>query len=179
MERDARIVVTSTPRFAKIVSNKTAHNATPQVQSDLEENHSRSVARSFLRDVANAVGLVAQAKEESWHYSMPKIQEAVKTIAIGLDGTCMLLCEGGYRETMVGNFSLYNKVGERIHTIYLGAPPEYGKASFYNRMDVEIAKLKKQYPTARFIGVADGAQDNWGMWFAVPRVRSCTLYLWS
>jgi hypothetical protein len=68
LERNARIVVTSTPSFAKMVSNKYANLASTQVQRDLADNHGRSVARSYLQNLSEAVGSVALAKEEDWHY---------------------------------------------------------------------------------------------------------------
>jgi hypothetical protein len=67
MERDARIVVTSTPRFAKVVAHKFACGGSTQVESDLAENHGRRVARSYLQKLAEAVGSIVQAKEETWH----------------------------------------------------------------------------------------------------------------
>ena len=48
------------------------------------------------------------------------------TVALSLDGTCTLTCEDGWRETMVGTISFYDRDGERQHTIYLAATPEYG-----------------------------------------------------
>ena len=43
-------------------------------------------------------------------YIKPKaIDKPVKTVSIGLDGTCMLLCKDGYRQAMVGSVSLYDK----------------------------------------------------------------------
>ncbi len=161
LERDARIVVTSTPRFAQVISHKFANGSSLQVQRDLQANHGRKVARSYLQRVADTVGSVAQAKEESWHYATPKLDHRVETVGIGIDGSCMLLCEEGYREAMTGTLSLYNGQGERLHTIYLGATPEYGKASFFERMEREIDHIKLQYPQASYVGVADGAQSNW------------------
>ncbi len=161
LERDARIVVTSTPRFAKVVANKFARMGSTQVESDLAENHGRVVARSYLQNLAEAVGTVVQAKEETWHYAMPWVASAIATVAIGVDGTCMLLCEDGYRLAMVGTISLYDRHGERQHTIYLGATPEYGQAQFLARMEREIAHVKRLYPHATYVGIADGAQSNW------------------
>lgn len=161
LEHDARIVVTSTPRFAKMVSNKHAKMSSPQAQTDLEENHGRTVARSCLQNLSNAVAKIVQAKEEVWHYITPKLDEPVKTISIGVDGTGMLYCEEGYRQAMVGTISLYDQQGERLHTIYQGAPPEYGKATFWQRMTREIAHIKSVYPQADYVGIADGAADNW------------------
>ncbi len=76
LERDARIVVTSTPRFAKTVSDKYASLASTQVQRDLADNH--GVARSYLQNFSEAVGNVALTKEEVWHYTTPT--EPVKTV---------------------------------------------------------------------------------------------------
>ena len=161
LERDARIVVTSTPRFAKVVAHKFASGASTTVRRDLLENHGRDCARSYLQDLAEAVGSLAQAKEENWHYETPKLDKPVARVAIGMDGTCMLLCDDGYREAMTGTLTLYDRQGERQHTIYLGATPEYGKAAFYERMDREIAHLKVLYPQATYVGLADGAKANW------------------
>ena len=161
LDRDARIVVSSTPRFAKQVTSKYAEFGAPRVVSDLFENHGRKVTQSFVQNVCDAVGSVAQAKEEDWHFATPKLDEAVDSIAVGMDGTCMLMCHGGYREAMVGNLSLYDAQGQRLHTIYVGATPEYGKATFKRRMEREIEQVKQQYPKAHVIGVADGAAENW------------------
>jgi hypothetical protein len=73
----------------------------------------------------------------------------------------MLLCEEGWREAMVGTISLYDAQGERHHTIYLGATPEYGKASFIKRLEHEIDRIKERYPNATYVGIADGAESNW------------------
>src|ERR1700742_2241815 len=61
LDRDARIVVTSTPRFAKIVSHKYAEFSSPRVQVDLREDHGREVSRCPIQDVADAVAAVAMA----------------------------------------------------------------------------------------------------------------------
>jgi hypothetical protein len=147
LERDARIVVTSTPRFAKVVANKFARSGSTQVESDLAENHGRQVARSYLQNLAEAVGSIVQVKEETWHYATPHLTVPIHTVAISLDGTCMLLCEEGYRQAMVGTISLYDRHGERLHTIYVGATPEYGQAAFMERMEREIAHVKHLYFT--------------------------------
>jgi len=162
MEQDGRIIVTSTPRFAKMVSNKISSGASTVVQRDLKDNHGRKVTRAYISDVSDAVGSIVQAKEKSWHYETPDFKdEEVTTIALGLDGTCMLLCNDNYREAMTGTISLYNKEGERLHTIYMGSPPEYGKQVFFDRMEREIKHVKKLYPNAKYVGIADGAESNW------------------
>ena len=63
----------------------------------------------------------------------------------------------GFREAMTGTVALYNSAGERLHTIYLGAAPEYGKSKFLERFEQEIYAIKLQYPGASYVGIADGA----------------------
>lgn len=161
MERDARIIMTSTPFFAKQVSSKLAYGSAREVQRDLSENHSRPVAVSYIQRVSEAVASIIEAKEESWTYVPPQMDVEIHSVAIGLDGTCMLMCETGWREAMVGTISLYDKAGERQHTIYIGATPEYGKASFLDRLEREIERTKARYSKAIYLGIADGAASNW------------------
>ena len=45
----------------------------------------------------------------------------------------MLMCEQKFRQAMVGTISLYDVQGERQHTTYIAAPPEYGRETFFRR----------------------------------------------
>jgi len=161
LERDARIILTSTPRFAKQISNKYGEGPAARVVKDLMSNHGRSVSDCFVQDTAAAVASVVQAKEEEWHYHTPKLDEPVATIGIGLDGTCMFVVDDGQRQAMVGTVTHYDKEGERLQTFYQAASPEYGKATFYQRLSREIEHVKELCPQAKLTGVADGSADNW------------------
>ena len=84
----------------------------------------------FIQNVCDAVGAVALAKEGEWEYALPEIEKPIKTISVGLDGTCMLMMEEGYRQAMVGTIALFDEEGERQFTLYTAAAPEYGKKHF-------------------------------------------------
>src|SRR5262249_14891852 len=161
LERDGRIIVTSTPLFAKIVSSKYAEFGAARVRRDLQDNHGRCVSKCLVQDLADAVAAGALAKEESWSYSLPRWDVPPAAVSIGLDGSCMDLGEDGWRETMVGTVGLFDAGGQRLHTIYLGATPEYGRATFLERMTREAERARAELPGARFIGIADGAAGNW------------------
>ena len=176
LDKDARIIISSTPRFAKQISHKFSESASTQVQKDLTENHNREVARSFLQNVADAVGAIALLKEEDWEYTPKVDRTAVKTVVIGLDGTCMLVCADGYRQTMVGTISFYDKAGIRLHTTYTAAAPEYGKETFKLRFTREIETIKEKFPNAHYLGVADGAKENWD--FLKPHTDEQILDFW-
>jgi len=161
LDQNARIVSSTTPRFAKMCSSKYACLNSISAQKDLSDNHGRKVSRCYLQDIAQAVALIAEAKEDHWKYAEPELPASVATVALGVDGTCLLYCEEGFRQAMVGTISLYDVMGERLHTVYLGAPPEYGKEQFYALMETELQRYKDRYGAADWVGVADGAHDQW------------------
>jgi hypothetical protein len=127
----------------------------------MTENHGRPVSKLLAQELSAFVSAVVQAKEETWHYATPRVEADIAAVGVGIDGSCVLLCEGQWREAMTGTISLYDRAGHRRHTIYLGAAPEHGKAAFYARMEREMAHVKHLYPHARWIGIADGAPGNW------------------
>ncbi len=176
LEVNARIILTSTPKFAKMVSSKYADLGSSRVQADLELNHGRPVVRRAIQDISEAVAAVIHAKETTWSYEPPKLDQAVASIAIGMDGTCMLMCEDGYREAMVGTIALYDKAGERLHTSYMAASPEYGKEVFLSKLSHEIEQTKARYPKAIYVGLADGAKCNWS--FLAQHTDRQTIDFW-
>lgn len=161
LEESARTIYAATPKFAQQLSYKYSQGNANAVCADLKENHNRPICKGTVQNIANWVGNIACAQEENWDYELPKLDEAITTIVFSLDGAYLLMANDGYREAMVGNISLYDCDGKRQHTLYFAAAPEYGKAAFKTRYRVEIKRLKAQYPNALYLGIADGAKDNW------------------
>jgi hypothetical protein len=163
LEPHARIIWHATPRFARQLSHQYAEMNVNKVCNDLEDNHGRKIAASYVQNVADWVGSIASAKEEQWEYATPQLDSAVKTVAFSLDGAHIPIKDEGYRPAMVGTRSWYNHEAERLHTIYLGEAPEYGKSTFTQRMTTEMERVKALYPKALYLGIADGAADNWSL----------------
>jgi hypothetical protein len=161
MEDDARCVLNSTCRFAKIVTEKYARLGAPAVRADLDSTCRRTIAQAYIQNLATSVGTLIQAKEEKWDYDIPEPPRPVKNIGIGIDGTCMLMTEDGWREAMTGTIALYDSEGERMHTTYVAATPEYGKEKFKTKMGREVERIVSRYPKASVTGLGDGAKDNW------------------
>ncbi len=160
LEHNARIIGNSTPRFAKLVSSKYSHNNAATVQQDMAETLHRKISRCYIQDVSALVAAGIEAKSSLWDSAGDEpLAFDVASIGIGLDGVCMLFCDDGYRQAMVGTIAFYDAAGERLHTIYVAAAPEHGKRTFLQRMDEEIARLKKRYNHARYVGISDGAGD--------------------
>jgi hypothetical protein len=115
------------PLFASQISHKYAQLNVRAVQTDLEQNHGRKVAASYIQNHAEWVSDIAAAK-------VPMADSE------------------GYREAMVGTFSFYDYAGERQHSIYLAAAPEYGKSELKQRPEREIARANQHYPRSAVLG---------------------------
>jgi len=140
-----------------------------RVKADLLDNHGRSISATYVQRVSDAVGLLLTTKGERWQYALPDDLDrcSVKALSIGVDGTCVLAVEGGYKQAMAGTISLLNRDGDRLHTIYVGSAPESGKKTFLRKIRKELSAVIKEFPKATVVGVADGAQDNCAAFLAL------------
>ena len=176
LDYGARIMRTATPLFAKQTSFKYATNDATVVVKDFAQ-HGRKVSRSYVAEVAGDVSSVV-AEKEHWIYALPAAPAGrrVTTVAVGVDGTCTLIADDSWRQVMVGTISFYDDEGERIDTIYVANAPESGKATFFEKMDAELARIRDTYPEARYVGIADGAHELW-TWLE-PRVTWRIVDFW-
>lgn len=161
LETDGRMVLNSTPRYSQIVAGKYARFGADAIREDLLECNGRDISRNYAKKLSDFVGSIAQCYESEWAYDLPEFDEAVHSITLGLDGTCMLMHKDGWREAMCGSIAFYDNQGERLHTIYCSATPEYGKEKFKAKFSREIERVKEKFPDVLYIGLADGAKDNW------------------
>lgn len=164
LETRARIVGgTATPHLARTLGHKYANTNARAVVRDLEENHARKLAPSYVADIAQAIAEAAgQPIVEENAHAAQSAPEQVASAVLGLDGTCALFCEEGFKQCMVGTIALYDGAGERLETIYLGhlgQAPQMGKAQFLGRLDGEWQRVCQRYPKARRVALSDGARD--------------------
>lgn len=66
-----------------------------------------------------------------------------------------------YREASCGTMSLYDEVGGRLGTRFLGRMPEKGKIVLKSTLAEELNAALESKPDLAVVGVADGAKDNW------------------
>ncbi len=151
----------NTPKLCKIVSWKYAHLSAGLVSEDMGLNHGRRMSCKLIQSISSHVSEIAIDHEFEWQYELPYFNSVVTHIGIGRDGTTSAIRGDGYRETMCGTLSFYNSQGERLHTTYTACAPEYGKKTFDTVLDMEIEQAKQQFPLAVYVGIADGARDNW------------------
>ena len=113
-----------------------------EVQSDFKSNHNRHISRGLIQEVSENVAEIAKLKEDVWEYNLPEKKKETPCISLGMDGAMMLMRKDGYREAMVGSIALYDKKGERQHSIYVAESPEYGKSKFIKNFEKEIENIK-------------------------------------
>jgi len=167
-----------------MVAHKDAGFGSARVTADLEENHGRKIARSFVQNAADAAAAVAPAREADRGYGLPGFEEPVATVTVGLDGTCMLMGKETRREAIIGTLGSCNKDGQRLHTAYAAATPGYGKLTFTERFDREVGRARRACPEARYVGPAGGAKDNRAYPDLITEVQAVdfyhvTTYLWA
>ena len=152
IELGARVILTATPLLAKQAAFKLGVMDSNAAISDFRQS-GRKIARSYLQKIEADVASIIDEKQDYWQY-VPVTEELsfgkrVKTISLGVDGTCALFCDDGYREVMVGTIALYDEDGERLHTNYVAETPEYGKETFFTKMDREIEVIRSRCPVGR------------------------------
>ena len=76
LEHQGRIIRGATPRFASQLSHKYAQLNVRAVQTDLEQNHGRKIATSYIQHVAEWVGDIAAAKGKGINELAAEIDEA-------------------------------------------------------------------------------------------------------
>ena len=167
LEIDARLIQTATPRLAKLIQNDYVDKSAGAVSADFQTHHCIRLSRNYIQRISKAVSQIMIKKESTWQYALPKQLDLHEVSSIGLsrDGTTINTRKDGWRETMSGTISLYTADQELLHTIHIGTAPEYGKSTFNELLIREVNLLKKQLsqkgcnPT--WLGIADGAKDNW------------------
>lgn len=135
LEKSAKIIHDGSPRFAKQISSKYGNMSAKKVQKDLLENHERKISKDYITNMSNSIGRLIEQQETNWSYALPPQALEAEVVSIGRDGTTMYLRGDGYRETMNGTISFYDKEGNRVHTIYMAQAPQYGKATFNKRFE--------------------------------------------
>ena len=161
MDTAGRLIRKSTPKFAQMLTWKYSELSGQQVVSDLSNNHGLQVSVKLVQTVNQRVGSILLAKEDKWSYKLPELKKPVHSIGISRDGTTTPIRGEGYKIAMAGTIGLYSSSGERLHTIYTGAAPEKGKATFDHSFKKEIIGIKSTYPSRIYAGIADGEKANW------------------
>lgn len=116
LESSARVIHRATPKFSKMLSHKYASMSAKDALDDLSINHGRKISKKYLQDVSESVFEIVENKEDIWEYALPKFAEPVETITLSMDGAMLPTCTEGWRESMVGTASLFDKNALTLHS---------------------------------------------------------------
>src|SRR2546429_8735186 len=111
-----------------------ASNSSPSHSLTLESFAQVKTCNQFIYKIwRKRWGVLSRPRKKPGYSATPRLTVPVHTVAIGLDGTCMLLCEEGYRQAMVGTISLYDRRGGGSRTPYRGGTPRNRQSAFLRR----------------------------------------------
>jgi hypothetical protein len=161
MEVNAGLIGDNTVRLDKMLSWKYAHMSGDSVVNDMKTNHLVRLSKGFVQNSVRKTGEFFSEEELEMSYELPMEMGEVDHISLSRDGASMPVCPSGWRESLCGSISFHNRVGERLHTIYVACSPEYGGETFRYLFDSEVKKVKDKFPNCTYIGIADGAKCNW------------------
>ena len=102
LEQNQRILRSATPLFAKQLCHKYAEFGANRVCDDLKDNHGRTIAQSFVQNIAEDVAARAQITEKSLDFNLPKLKKKVASVAASLDGASVLTKDEGWKQTFGG-----------------------------------------------------------------------------
>jgi hypothetical protein len=172
-DQSAGLIMSSTPRLAKLVAAKTAEMNATATTRDLELSHQRKASPSFVQDLAVAVSALAGKITPTMEWEPFTDPDEVAMICVGLDSAALrttqkhpdipkkLLQE--WRMAHVMTIALYDKNKKRLETLYLAGGPGVtapeGKAAFLARADEVLAQIKARIPGRTVLGISDAAAD--------------------
>jgi len=167
LERNCQLSFGSaTPLLAEGVSFKLASQPAREGEQDLAKCQGLALSDTYLRTLGEQVGQLAVEKAAGWPLDGPALAASVATSATGVDGTTIPIGNEAYKEALCSTSAVYDAQGTRLHTEYLGSRPEAGKATFAARGTTRTAQVLARYPTARHVGLGDGAKWHWDFFAA-------------
>jgi hypothetical protein len=168
LEDRARTLLDATPHFAKMLSGGYCDQSGRAYLKHLKADHDREVSLEYLQNVAGAAGKSALAQEQAQPYALKADPTQVEAVVILTDSTCANIVGEGWKHVAAGAFVLLDAKGSTLEIVYLANAPEEGKATFWQRMDLEYQRLKQfleqeQEKEIIWYGLCDGAEEmqNW------------------
>jgi hypothetical protein len=183
-----------TPRAARHGAFVMAHLPARTAETLFEELGAMQPSRSTLDRLPRTLSAHWEAHRQQWEAAV-QIQETVPTeattLAISVDGVMAPLkppgearearaakrtapgkqASGptGYREAGCGTLTLYDRAGERLHTVQYARMPEPKKVTLREQLQAEAQALLGARPDLRRVYLADGAETNWEVLAEVER----------
>lgn len=163
--------------MAKLLTSDYCEQPAEQAARSFKEHHQVDYSSTLIRSTSLKISDHANDVEQEWVYALPDSIDlkSVRVVSLSRDGAMIHLLDGksaapkqkaGYRESMCGVMCLYDDKQQLLHSIYIGVGPQKGKGAFTDLFELEANRLKTALKHAGneqvvYVGVADGAKDNW------------------
>jgi hypothetical protein len=183
-----------TPRAARHGAFVLAHLPASTAETLFEALGAMQPSRSTLDRLPRTLSAHWEAHRPQWE-AVIQVQETVPTeattLAISVDGVMAPLkpqgeeqearaakrtapgkqASGptGYREVGCGTLTLYDREGERLHTVQYARMPEPKKVTLGEQLQAEAQAILGARPDLRRVYLADGAETNWELLAEVER----------
>ncbi len=178
LDDSAGIVLSATPRFARMITSKFAEFGSSRVQEDMDENHGRRFSRGLVAHLAEAVAALAEFQAEQTIYRLPEFGEPIVTLVVAMDEV-EISSRPDRAIVAIGSIGFYDADDRRLYTLYLtdlfrlastSDQHEPARGRFLSRMERELERaVKTQVHDGRVIGVSGGQPwsgeflQNWKM----------------
>jgi hypothetical protein len=127
LDETAGLVLSATPRFARMVASKFAEFGSSRVQNDLAENHGRPLSRGYITKLAEAVALIAESFSDQTIYRLPDFEAPVEALVVAIDQVVMQTIRPAPAAATVATVGFYDREGKRRYVVYLADLLDSGK----------------------------------------------------
>lgn len=149
LDERAGLVLSATPKFARMIASKFAEFGSARVQSDMVENHGRSFSRGYVAKLAEAVAAMAESRTEQEIYRLPDLDAPTETLVVAVDEVDITAFRPNPATVATASIGLYDRQGERQYVVYLADVIQAEGDSREANPDRFLGRLRKELERAR------------------------------
>jgi hypothetical protein len=162
----AGIVLSATPKFARMIASKYAEFGSARVQEDMAENHGRRFSRGYVSKLAEAVAVIAESEGKQAIYRLPEFDAPIETIVVAVDEIDITSFRPGPAKVAIASVGFYDGHGQRQHIVYLselyqserdGYPFMSDPGHFISRLERELQRSRERLAAhGAVVGISAG-----------------------
>jgi hypothetical protein len=166
LDERAGIVLSATPRFARIIASKYAEFGSSRVQEDMAANHGRHFSRGYVSNLAEAVAAIAESQSDKSIFRLPELPAPTATLVVAVDQIDVSTFRPMPAPVAIGSIGFHDDRGQRQHVIYLADLFESEPSSdqsepypgrFVSRMEAELKRARGVLaPECSIVGISGG-----------------------
>jgi hypothetical protein len=166
LDERAGIVLSATPKFARMIASKYAEFGSSRVQEDMAENHGRLFSRGYVSNLAEEVAAIAESQSDQTVYRLPELNVPTEKLVVAVDEIDVASLRPSPARLAIGSIGFYDERDIRRYVVYLadffevGPPPylfEPVPRRFLNRLERELQRSReKLIVRGAIVGISGG-----------------------